>query len=145
MPSLLNTPLPGGAKLDTGHVRLIVRLFLFRQTGFFRNMNSDKLRHILQGFAKQLFDHPNDMVIDEETILEAMVKEGYRAKRLTGNTSWYIFNLDPKSLNNLKKIQENLGTQYSKFEAGFEKNTFDETGKRRHHRHTHSPRVSGDL
>ena len=131
MPSILSVPLPRDGKLEIAHVRLIVRLFLFRQVSFFRNMNSEKLKNILEDFARPLFDASQNFTISENILIEAMVKEGYRAKRINESSSNFVFNLDPKSLNNLQKIRKNLSTHYQPFEETFAKGAYDETGKRR--------------
>ncbi len=129
MSSILTTPLPVEGNLEIGQVRLLVRLFLFRQVSFFRNMNSEKLKTILEDFAKPLFD--TSITIPENVLVEAMIKEGYRAKRINEASPNFVFNLDPKALNNLKEIRKNLSTHYSHFEEVFAKGGFDETGKRR--------------
>ena len=129
MSSILATPLPLDGNLEIGQVRLIVRLFLFRQVSFFRNMNSEKLKAILEDFAEPLFDA--SITIPENILVEAMIKEGYRAKRINAASPNFVFNLDPKALNNLQKIRKNLATHYNHFEDIFAKGSFDETGKRR--------------
>ena len=92
-------------------------------------MNSEKLKAILEDFAKPLFDA--SITIPENILVEAMIKEGYRAKRINEASPNFVFNLDPKALNNLQKIRKNLATHYNHFEDIFAKGSFDETGKRR--------------